>query len=197
MRILAIDPGPVKSGYVFYAPDEAKPIVGFYWMQNESLLFELSKLPTHIGWNKCHVIIEAASDFMGRLYNRDMALTSFWWGRFTQRAIDNGVHESVGSMTARDVRRNLCGSAGIKEKTTKQGVIDYFGGNTRAIGGVRCPKCKGKGWFGPGRNTCPQCSGSKWEQPPGVLYEVKRNGNQHVWSALALAVTYADQNKEA
>jgi hypothetical protein len=87
-----------------------------------------------------------------------------------------------------DVKVLLCGATNAKDKNVSQAIKDRFGGETVAVGGKKCPKCKGKGWFGPGRPKCPECDGSKWEYPPGPLAGVA----SHVWAALAVALWWND-----
>ena len=71
-----------------------------------------------------------------------------------------------------------------KNKHVRQALIDRWGGEEVAIGGAKCPKCKGKGWFGRGRPTCARCGGSRWEHAPGQLYHI----TGHMWDALGVAV---------
>jgi hypothetical protein len=91
-------------------------------------------------------------------------------------------------ITRRDVKLHICGSSRAKDPHVRQALIDRFGGQRYAIGGKKCGKCKGKGWFGPGRPVCPECEGSKWEIPPGPLHGVA----SHAWAALGVAACYSD-----
>ena len=82
------------------------------------------------------------------------------------------------------VKTRLCGRATAKDPHVRQALIDRWGGNLAAIGGKRCPSCKGKGWRGRGRPACTECRGSGWDVPPGPLHGV----SGHTWSALAVGV---------
>jgi hypothetical protein len=64
-------------------------------------------------------------------------------------------------------------------------VFDRFGGRDTAVGGVKCPKCKGKGWTGREHKPCP-----RWKQPPGPLYGLK---GSHLLAALAVALVAWDR----
>lgn len=64
----------------------------------------------------------------------------------------------------KDVKLHLCGSARAKDPNIRQALIDKFGGSKAAAIGVK--------------------------KTPGPLYGVR----SHVWSALAVAVTYCETN---
>jgi hypothetical protein len=77
---------------------------------------------------------------------------------------------------------------GVNDSVIRQRLIDKYGGKDKAIGGVRCPNCKGKGWSGSGRPVCDVCQGEKWKHPPGPLHGITAD----VWQALAVAVTFSE-----
>jgi len=89
------------------------------------------------------------------------------------------------------VKIHLCGRAAATDSNVRAALLDRFGGEAYAIGGKKCPKCKGKGWFGPGRPVCPVCDGSCWEVPPGPLHGVAGDA----WAALGVACYWADNQK--
>jgi uncharacterized OB-fold protein len=91
------------------------------------------------------------------------------------------------------VTMHLCKSTRAKDTNVRQAIIDLYGGEEKAIGGKKCPECKGKGWFGPGRPVCPKCDGKKWKTPPGPLNGIATD----VWAALAVAITFAETFKPA
>ena len=87
------------------------------------------------------------------------------------------------------------------DANVRQAVIDWYGGDTVAIGGKKCLNCKGKGWNGREHTVCEFCHcqkvkgeygvGCGYETHPGQLHGV----SSHVWSALALGITYIEQEK--
>ena len=186
MRILGIDPGPEKSGWV------ACEIVGdviCVTAHNHSANKKLLGFSTGLA----QIAIERVEP---RLlpFSRDLRDTCEWAIRFHQHSIDSNKEAFL--INESQVRTTLLGDPKIKATHLRQAIIDRFGGNLKAIGGVKCPKCKGKGWFGAGRPECPKCKGEKWETPPGPLYKFSKHASRHGWSALAVAVTYAEMQNE-
>jgi len=109
-----------------------------------------------------------------------------WIGRALETLESQGYHvELIGW---RAVKLHLCHSAEVKDTNVRQALIDLFGGE-RAVGGKKCPRCKGKGWYGRGRSVCQECTGSGWRIPPGPLYNLRSD----MWSALAVAVTVREK----
>lgn len=96
--------------------------------------------------------------------------TAVWSGRLMQTWYDlapgscqPGSHDTVLRLYRKDIKRHLCGTTTAKDPNVRQALIDRFG---------------------PGRD---RAIGLK--KSPGPLYGVKAD----VWSALAVAVTAADQ----
>lgn len=89
----------------------------------------------------------------------------------------------------KDVKIHLCGSMKAKDGNIRQALIDKYGGDSIAIGGVKCATCNGKGWSGRGRPTCEPCAGTGWFRKPGPFHDI----TSHLWSALAIA-DYAINN---
>ena len=79
-----------------------------------------------------------------------------------------GDDSKVYPIMRREVKITLCGSMKAKDKNIRQAIIDRF----PATGGGKVPQI-----------------GTKKE--PGPLYGVK----SHIWSALAIALTYVDMEK--
>ena len=124
---------------------------------------------------------------MGMAVGSDVFKTMFWSGRFCQVwSMNRNVGLRVFSQIPRpEIKLFLCGSSRAKDPNVRQALIDRYGGDEVAIGGKKCLKCKGKGWFGSGRPECKECKGGGWLQPPGPLHGF----SGHTWSALAVAVT--------
>lgn len=204
-RILGIDPGSERSGYVLLVngvPDEHG------WVLNMQLLQRLRD-----GFaDGAHLAVETLHP-RGELASRDAFETQLWAGRYVEAADQRGTqHTKIDPL---DSRLAVTGRSNAKDGEVKQALIDMFGGNAQAIGGVRCPDCNdGKVWHtgpcnecaatgelsgarGPkrchvckGRKqvreriTCETCKGTHMLHPPGVL----AGFNNHEYSALAAAV---------
>jgi hypothetical protein len=89
--------------------------------------------------------------------------TLYWVGRYAAIVEDLGVR--VARVKRGDVKRHLCGTTAANDANVRAALIDRFGG----IGGKAA------------------AIGTK--AAPGPLYGIAND----VWSALAIAVTYADQ----
>ena len=184
--ILAIDPGTTKSGWVFMV--NGKP-VDHGWFDNE-------KIYTLLKMYQCVVVIEQISHYgTGMPVGKDVFQTVQYIGEF--KAIAEQVCSlEVVLMKRADVKLHLCFSPRANASTVRQAIIDKFGGDQVAIGGKKCKQCKGKGWTGRSREKCSHCGdgtgifdGTGYETPPGVLKGI----SGHVWSALAVGLTYYDQ----
>lgn len=87
----------------------------------------------------------------------------------------------------RDVKMEVGGSNKANDTLIRANLIDLWGGEDTAIGGKKCPKCKGQGWTGRDHDKCPACKGLMWAHKPGPLYGVSKD----TWAALAVAVYWA------
>ena len=91
-----------------------------------------------------------------------------------------------------DVKIGLCGDAKAKDSNIRAALIDLFGGEKQAIGGRKCPECKGKKWIGRDHAPCESCQATPgWLHPPGPLYGMTRD----MWAALAIAVHWSGDRK--
>ena len=145
--ILAIDPGPTRSGWVtFGGPSLQHGIAA-----NETLLDQLRWRPAF------PVLLERIESF-GMPVGAEVFDTVYWSGRFQEAAEANGL--LVHYLTRRQVKLHLCGTARAKDPNVRQALLDRFGGTA--------------------------AKGTK--AAPGPLYGVAGD----VWSALALAVTFAE-----
>lgn len=189
-RILSIDPGPKESAWMIYK--ENKPEV-FGMLDNDKLLSICKHFSMLRAIGKDNVAetvpavlaIEMVACY-GMPVGRDVFDTCVWIGRFVEAWGGDFVY-----VYRRDVKILLCNSMQAKDSNVRQVLIDRYGGKDKAIGGVKCRKCKGKGWFGAGRAVCPVCQGDKWKYPPGLLSEITGD----VWSALAIAVYQAERTE--
>lgn len=177
--VLAIDPGPEKSGWVYL--DSEGGVRNSAIAPNATLFYTLMRRETF------PTLVVERMGFMGpqRPAGNETHETNVWSGHFL------ALYRHYGKPWARIYRRTvqIHHTGGVNgDPIIRAALIDRFGGKAAAIGGVHCRKCKGKGWFGSGRPTCPRCGGSKWESPPGPLNGVVED----CWQALALGLAYRD-----
>jgi hypothetical protein len=169
MKILAIDPGTVQSGWVIYdhvntvRPLRAMGISGNHAIRELIYHDNVHDPEGYISmavWDIA-VIEEIESYGPKHQIGKETITTIEWIGRFTEcveakasMTTDMNMHR----LTSREVRLHLCGYMGADKPAIRRALLDRFG---------------------------PQ--GTK--KNPGVLYGVR----EHIWSALALAVVFADR----
>ena len=178
MIILAIDPGSEQSAWVRYDNEQHIPLTFdvFPNMQLREYLHGDFSAANHL-----------AIEYMyprGQPTSLDELRTQFWAGRFV---------EAWGGEWSRiyrhKVKMHICGrSSGVSDSNIRRALIDNFGGDSKAVGGKKCPKCKGKKWVGRDHADCDECHKTGWLYPPGPFYKIKGND---LWSAVAIAVTYS------
>lgn len=198
--VLAIDPGSEKSAWVVY--DGERP---YAWGKdsNEALRFFLKQIwavklrpeSPPPGFKLLTPIPDLVA--IEYVYRRGMDLM--------QQAVDTmfeagRIVEAWGGewtpIDRKDVKLHLCGSARAKDSNIRAALIDRFGGKEKAIGGVKCRSCGGKGWKGRGRPPCEACHcydqtgslGCGRQTHKGPLHGIAAD----CWSALAIAVTWWD-----
>lgn len=182
MSIIAIDPGPVQSAYVAIVPS-SKFIGSFGKIKNVEMLDVLGCYSTEKSV-ETKLIVEMVASY-GMPVGESVFETARWTGIFQQKF---GL-KNTELLYRKEVKMNLCGSMRANDSNIRQAIIDRYGGEDKAIGGKKCSKCKGKGWFGAGRNECPECHGRKWETPPGELHGV----HSDIWAAIGVALTWIDK----
>jgi hypothetical protein len=188
---ISIDPGNIGSGWVIWNEDPTSHseilILAHGQDKNTEIRRAIAK------WNKllavtrhCSLQIETPRP-QGQLMSSESMEMMIQIGRILQMWPGTWSYVFRG-----DVKLLLCGASNVKDKNVNQAIKDRFGGESIAVGGKKCQKCKGKGWFGPGRPTCPECDGAMWENPPGPLAGVAG----HAWAALAVALWWNDMGDE-
>lgn len=177
-NILAIDPGTTESAYMCLYDGK---ITEFAIMPNTTLLHIIPQFTAE------HFAIETVASY-GMAVGVSVFETCFWIGRFIQRWVEVHGEGTFTKVYRKDVKMHLCNSMRAKDSNIRQALIDKFGGEDMAIGNKKCPKCKGKGWYGAGRPICPKCDGLKWRLPPGPLVGI----SEDVWAALGVAITYSE-----
>ena len=188
--VLAIDPGPVESGWVVFDAETRKP-VQFEIGTTEQILKMLKT--TKVEW----LVIEKIGTQQGNVVGASVFDTCINIGRFMeafgndeQVCYEYNRHAVIIHLYGFMRKKQSDGSwFKVRDKHINALIVERYGGKEKAIGGVKCPKCKGKGWFGAGRGVCGACEGGQWLYPPGVLFGVK----SHIWDALGLAMCFCEQ----
>lgn len=92
--------------------------------------------------------------------------TCYWIGRFWQKWVSHSIRSEVELVSRKQVKLHLCGTARAKDSNVRQALIDRFGPGKAKAIGLK--------------------------KSPGPLYGFK----SHLWSALAVGVTYYDQVRD-
>ncbi len=183
MRILAIDPGPTESAYVVY--DSATGYVHEKGKaRNDTVLHE--EIP-QLKYDA--LVIEQVQSF-GMSVGAEVFETVFWSGRFAQAATQLGsVWNRIGRVA---VKMHMCHRSTAKDGNIRQAIIDRYSGEAATKPRSKCAACKGRGKVGLGkkRAECGVCKGAGSTGADGALFGISGD----VWSALAVAITWADQH---
>jgi hypothetical protein len=183
MKFLSIDAGTNQSACVLMK-DDAQDVMKVEYhaiLPNDAMIRIIEEHYTNI-------VIEEVTH-MGMPVGRDVFETVRWGGRFEQASIAKGGQVTYIPRTR--IKINLCGSAKAKDSNIRQALIDRYGGDQKAIGGKKCRDCKGKTWRGRNHEPCESCKKTGYLTPIGPLHGI----SSHVWSALAVAVTYLDETR--
>ena len=173
--VLAIDPGREQSALVRIDDSDIDAAL----LPNADALLGLH------GRNGEEVVVIERMNFMPNHCGDEIHETNVWAGRFLQMAESHGI--IVHRIYRRTVAVHITGLT-KGDATVRAAIIDRYGGKDKAIGGVRCKKCNGKGWRGRDHDYCQPCFGRGWTHPPGPLKKVVT----HCWQALALGLAYLD-----
>jgi hypothetical protein len=132
MTILALDPGPVQTGWCVY--DGAR-VLDCGVRANADLLYALPGVPAD------RLAIEMIASY-GMAVGREVFETCVWIGRFQQawRAPD-----AVELVYRKDVKLHLCGTTKAKDANIRQALLDLF----PATGGGKTPQVGTKAQPGP------------------------------------------------
>lgn len=124
--ILAIDPGPVKSAFVWMSGREvcqSRAII-----PNEELIVPLT--PNYM------VACEWIESF-GMAVGKETFETVYWIGQFAADARTKGV--PFHRVTRKEVKRTICGTHRATDANIRAALIDLYGGKEKAIGSKRHP----------------------------------------------------------
>ena len=124
--ILAIDPGPEKSGWVLF---DGEP-QGRGITENEILVAIGDYNDSLDG-----VVIEM-TESRGMPVGTSVHETTFWVGQFYRAALGRRIRARL---YRREVKMHLCGSMRAKDSNIRQAMIDRWGGKEKAIGKKKTP----------------------------------------------------------
>lgn len=169
MKILAIDPGNIESGYAIIEMPDFK-LLDFGKVKNEELLEILMNYEFE-GWDKIekHFKFDKAAvemvQCLGMAVGKDVFDTCVWIGRFFQVLDCQG--ENVDFVYRNEEKICLCGSMKAKDTNIKQSLINRYAKHDYKTGkGVK--------------------------KNPDTFYGVSKD----VWQAIAVGVTYYEKLKE-
>ena len=171
MIILGVDPGPTQSAWVVYHPGcnpgyMHTPPGRVYQNMIEPNEDFLRRLATNDFYaGHTHAVFERVESF-GMKVGVDGFETVFWTGRFFEACLKDGA-AGCDRIGRKEIKLHLCQSPRAKDPNITQALVDKFAG----VGGMKAAK------------------GTK--QEPGPLHGFKKD----IWSALAVAVTYAETHQ--
>lgn len=129
MRI-AIDPGTLKSGVIYYEmPGELPLVIASKELDNDAVLIALAEASYDA------VSIEMIAKY--EMAGQTTFDTCFWIGRFFQQASLKGVVPDL--VFRRDVWYSLCGRGRGNDMVVRAGVYELYGGKEKACGKKQNP----------------------------------------------------------
>lgn len=126
--ILAIDPGPEKSGWVTF---NEEPLA--FGIEGNGFLVHRVGTRSRVSCID-HLVIEM-TESRGMPVGKTVHETTFWIGRFVE-AFRTGTWSRL---YRREVKLQLCGSMRAKDSNIRQVLIDRWGGKEKAIGLKKAP----------------------------------------------------------
>ena len=116
MRILAIDPGTIQSGYVLYAP--GLTVIGDT-IPNEQMFGMIDSMTPNV------IAVEMIASY-GMPVGREVFETCVWIGRYVQYCLEHGK-PFPRFVYRKDVKMALCQSPRAKDANVWQALVDRFG----------------------------------------------------------------------
>lgn len=180
--VLAIDPGSRESAWMIYDGTPRS------WAKEPNdTIVKCLRARTFAARN---LVIESMVNYAATVGAETFDAIR-WAGRFQEAWAINFGEDSVSYLTRPEVKLHLCQSMRAKDKDVREALITRWGGEDKAIGGEKCPHCKGKGHFGRTRSPCAACGVTGLQSPRGVLHGITSD----CWSALAIGTTWTDKTK--
>lgn len=123
MRILAIDPGPTKSGWCVIDADDCEPLE-FGKSENAELLQKILTGSESVSADR--VVIEMVASY-GMAVGADVFETCIWIGRFAEAIRGNWSPFSEPELIKRHpVKMHLCHNGSAKDSNIRQALVDRF-----------------------------------------------------------------------
>ena len=126
--LLAIDPSPIRTGWVLYNTDRKIPMDSGICTAAE---FRDTMLHSYVA---DAVVIETVESF-GMAVGKSVFDTVEWIGRFLQVCEDQGI--PVTRMPRREVKLHLCNSCRAKDGNIRQACMDRYGSTKDAAIGKK------------------------------------------------------------
>jgi hypothetical protein len=118
-RILAIDPGTLRSGWMLYDTKTERPVEFGRW-DNEALIVDLR---SHA--KPCDVAVIEKVESFGMAVGKEVFATVWWYGRFTE-----ALHPTPVILISRKrVAGTICGNARANDSNIRTALLDRFGGS--------------------------------------------------------------------
>jgi hypothetical protein len=135
--VLAIDPGYLRSAWVFYDA-HGRLIRGYGIVENEQFL-RLCGSVVQRAWPLVDKIVIEKVEGYGMPVGAEVFETVYWTGRFHEALVRAGYGEPE-RMPRRRVKLHLCNSPRGNDAAIRQALIDRFGpGQDKAIGRKATP----------------------------------------------------------
>ncbi len=127
MTVLAIDPGPERSAYLYW--DGAR-VLEFAILPNAEVFAAMGRYEADF------LAIEMIASY-GMAVGREVFSTCVWIGRFLQHRAQHVGERSVKLIPRLDIKVHLCNSAKAKDANVRRALIDRFGApGTRKAPGI-------------------------------------------------------------
>lgn len=120
MRILAIDPGNIESGYAVIEMPEFS-LIDFGKVKNREIIELICELVPFDGDSYVDEVVIEMVESQGMAVGKDVFETCVWIGRFTQVMEGN-----VAYVYRKEEKMALCGSMKAKDSNIKQALIDRY-----------------------------------------------------------------------
>lgn len=118
MKILAIDPGPVKSAFVLYSQEEG--IV-------DKDIWDNGCFPLYIASKYHNVMVVEMIASYGMPVGREVFETCLWIGRFLQADAGFDIDKKTNLVYRKDVKLHFCNSMKAKDSNIRQALLDRLG----------------------------------------------------------------------
>ena len=194
-KIIGIDPGSKRSAIVHCSVvDGNLSLEEFRYLEPERSREYFDVLFFGLRNSGTKICIETITGIYGGHAAQDQCLTLIAQGKIEEQIwrAQNSSGRQISVDLMRRSRTTILASLGIPagkkrgvsaDQAVKRYLIGEYGGEAAAIGGKKCPRCKGKGWKGPGRPQCTECKGVGGEDK-GPFYGWT---GTHCWAAMACA----------